>query len=306
MKNTNEVFKTYDKKDLSVRLLSHFNEAMEDEVFQKLVSKLKLSYEELSKYTSTLEDCCLEYKNCLACKHLAECKNKIEGHAFLPEVKNGKLRFGYKACKFMLKHEKEYAHLKNVTVSHEPNTIQEASFRDIDLTDNNRMHVIKALTEFIEQYRKGKQVKGIYLHGSFGSGKTFLISAMFHELAKDQVKSCILFWPEFLNDLKASFGKDDFKEKLDEVKRAKLLLIDDIGAENTTPWSRDDVLCPILQYRMQEALPTFFTSNFTLEELENHLSISRDGVEIVKAKRIMERINQLSIDMELNGKNLRK
>jgi len=57
---------------------------------------------------------------------------------------------------------------------------------------------------------------------------------------------------------------------------------------------------------MQESLPTFFTSNFTLEELESHLSVSRDGVEIVKAKRIMERIYQLCVDVELNSKNLRK
>ena len=306
MKKTTEVLGRFEKKDLENTLMISFKDAMEDEIFKKLVSKLKLSYEELSKYTSTLEDCSLEYKNCLKCKNLLECKNKIEGHAFLPEVKNGKLRFGYKPCKYMINYQKEYDYLKNVTTSFEPKEIKNARFEDIDLKDSARKHVIESLINFIQEYRETGKGKGIYLHGSFGSGKTFLISAVFNELAKDCVKSSIIFWPEFLTDLKSSFGKDDFKEKLDQVKKSRLLLIDDIGAENTTPWSRDDVLCPILQHRMQENLPTFFTSNLTLDELEAHLSVSRDGVEIVKAKRIMERIYQLSKDVELNSKNLRK
>ena len=51
--------------------------------------------------------------------------------------------------------------------------------------------------------------------------------------------------------------------------------IDDIGAETTTSWGRDEVLGTILQYRMQEGLVTFFTSNFTMDELEEHFSVSK-------------------------------
>ncbi len=85
-----------------------------------------------------------------------------------------------------------------------------------------------------------------------------------------------------------------------------LLLIDDIGAETTTAWSRDEILGPILQYRMQAKLPTFFTSNLNLEQLEKHLSVTKDSVDIVKAKRIIERIGQLTDKQELLTKNLRK
>ena len=300
------VLKKYEKSDLNTRLMTDFREAMNNDVFSKLVSKVKLPYEELAKYTSLLEDSSLEYENCLKCKNLMECKNNICGHAFLPDVKDLKLTFLYKPCKYMIKKEKEEVYLKNVYTSNEPSYITHASFKEIDLKDKTRLPVIAALTKFIEDYRNNKNPKGIYLHGSFGSGKSYLVSALFNELAKDGVKSCIIFWQEFLTELKGSFGSTDFNLKLDRLKKTKLLLIDDIGAENVTSWSRDDVLCPILQYRMQEELPTFFTSNFTLDELENHFSITKDGVEIVKAKRLMERIRQLTVDMELNSKNLRK
>ena len=44
-------------------------------------------------------------------------------------------------------------------------------------------------------------------------------------------------------------------------------------------WVRDEILQVILQHRMQENLPTFFTSNFNFEELERHFAASRNGDE---------------------------
>ena len=57
---------------------------------------------------------------------------------------------------------------------------------------------------------------------------------------------------------------------------------------------------------MQEHKTTFFTSNLTIEELENHFANTKNGVEEVKARRIIERIKQLTIDMTMIGENLRK
>ena len=128
---------------------------------------------------------------------------------------------------------------------------------------------------------------------------------MFNEFAKEGIKSAIIYWPEFLRDLKTSF-QTDFKEKFEFIKKVELLLIDDIGAESTTSWSRDEILGPILQYRMQEGLTTFFTSNLDLNALEEHLAISKDGIEAIKAKRIIERIKQLTENKIMISKNLRK
>ena len=51
---------------------------------------------------------------------------------------------------------------------------------------------------------------------------------------------------------------------------------------------------------------TFFTSNLTIEELEQHLIISSNIDEKVKARRIIERVKQLTEDIELIGENKRK
>ena len=56
---------------------------------------------------------------------------------------------------------------------------------------------------------------------------------------------------------------------------------------------------------MDNHLTTFFTSNLDINELEKHLSITKDNMDMVKARRIIERIKQLTIDMELISKNRR-
>lgn len=82
----------------------------------------------------------------------------------------------------------------------------------------------------LKNIKKRKRQKDLYLYGNFGCGKTYLIAAMFNELAKKGYKSAIIFWPEFLRNLKTSFTTD-FKEKFEHIKKVPLLLIDDIGAE---------------------------------------------------------------------------
>ena len=57
---------------------------------------------------------------------------------------------------------------------------------------------------------------------------------------------------------------------------------------------------------MMERLPVFFTSNYTMKELEQIISTTtRNGVEKLKAGRIMERIHQVSNEVKVGGINRR-
>lgn len=305
MKTMSEELKSFKQdKQIDKNLMKDFLEASKDDDFQYLIKKIKLDSKILMKYTSNLEVSSKEYSNCRNCKNLLECKNKITGYAFLPNLNGKQITFNYQACKFQNKLLEEKKHEKNIYLFDIPKEIKEARMNKIYKTDKNRFETIKWLTSFIENYSKDTK-KGLYLHGNFGSGKTYLIAAMFNELARSNVKSAIVFWPEYIRDLKSSFDSD-FKEKFNYIKKVPLLLIDDIGAENTTAWARDEIFCPLIQYRMQEELPTFFTSNLTIDELEQHFSVTKNSVDIIKARRIIERVKQLTEDIEMIGKNNRK
>ena len=92
---------------------------------------------------------------------------------------------------------------------------------------------------------------------------------------------------------------------INNIQKVEILLIDDIGAATTTPWARDEILGNILQYRMAENLPTFFTSNLSIECLESHLSCTSKKDDIVKAKRIIERVKFLTKEIEMVSINRR-
>lgn len=306
MKTVNKAFEDLGfKNKINNELEKNFNENLKDEDFKLLIDKIHIPKDKLIKYTSSLEESSKVYKHCLECKNILECPYQMTGYAYLPKVVDGNITFGYQACKYRKKLDSKNEHLKNVYLFEVPNEIKEASMDKIYMKDTTRYETIEWLHKFINNYPENQNQKGLYLYGNFGCGKTYLLSAMFNELAKHGVKSAIVYWPEFLRDLKASF-QTDFNEKFEMVKKVELLLIDDIGAESTSGWSRDEILGPILQYRMQAKLPTFFTSNLNKESLEEHLASSKDGVEEIKARRILERINQITDNITLMSKNLRK
>jgi primosomal protein DnaI len=193
-----------------------------------------------------------------------------------------------------------------------PKFIRQATFDNYYLDDQNattgRVAAYSAAVEFVKSYSPDRFQPGLYLTGSFGVGKTYLLAATANALAQRDVATTMVHFPSFAVELKNSIRNNNAGEKIDAVKRSPVLMLDDIGADAMSTWVRDDVLGVILEYRMQEELPTFFSSNFSMAELEKqHLAINSQGVvEPVKAARIMERIEFLSREIQMNGENLRK
>lgn len=289
------------KKASFLKLKENYEEACLDVSFQALVKKLDLSYEEAMKITSKLQDTINSLKHCNECKGLMHCQNSYVGHVLFPEKKENRLYFSYRACKFQKKIESSRK-LKE----EKSNLYQFARMKDIDMTgDKKRISVIKWIDQFFQEYDYNKEMKGLYLHGSFGSGKTFLLHALFHELEQEKfVQTEIVYVPEMLRSLRDDW--ELYESHVHRYQTVDLLLLDDLGAEKVSEWGRDEVLGSILQYRMNHQLPTFFTSNMTISELESHLSRINGVVDSVKAKRIIERIKQLAIPMELVSENRRK
>ena len=288
-------------------LKKNFVKALKDPEFIKVVNELDVPDEIKYRYTSTLQEVASVNKKCNECKSLRDCPFDIKGVKEIAKVENGIIKFMYVDCPYKEKDDKEKEYLNNVTVYKMNKEIREASFKNVYKDDSSRLDVIKYLKKFYDDYKAHEKVKGLYLYGNFGCGKTYLVSALFNELAKKNIQSTIIYFPEFLRSLKASFGSDDddYEERFDEVKEADLLLLDDLGAEKISDWARDEVLGVILQYRMEENLPTFFTSNLSLKDFEEHLIIRETSEDKIKARRIIERVKYLTNEMEMNSINRR-
>ncbi|MBQ4263251.1 MAG: primosomal protein DnaI [Bacilli bacterium] len=293
------------KKDIKDELTREFILASKDENFQKLCSRLKCSDEILMKYTSKLEKTTEELSNCAKCKGLSECKLEIKGHIYYPNKKDEHLEFVYKPCKYFKKHTSEESKKAKTNFFETPLSLKNASLSDI-IEEKERNKILKYMKTFLKKKISNEPVKGLYLSGSFGSGKSYLLSALLNELSLKGFKCANVYYPSLLKKLKSSFSDGSYEDVLEEIMTSEILLIDDIGAENNTSWARDEILSTILQFRMDNFLTTFFTSNFTINELENHLSETKDGIEQIKARRIIERIKNLTEQEELISSNKRR
>ncbi len=274
--------------------------ALKDKDFNAIVNKLKLNENIIKRNVTKIEDTINEIRTCKKCSGLYDCKNKVIGHVFFPENKEDTLQFAYTPCKY----QKAF-NLEALEKETSKKVLETARMKDIDITDKKRVPLIKWIKNFYDEYSPNKNQKGLFLHGSFGSGKTYLISSLFNELSdKKYATSEIVYFPEFLRNLKEDFSF--LENKVNKLKEVDLLLLDDIGAENVTEWGRDEILGAILQYRMNESKTTFFTSNLSLEDLEKHLAVTKNSDDKVKARRIIQRVKQLTETLELQSENRRK
>lgn len=223
------------------------------------------------------------------------------------EVHNGFILVNYKRTEEAIRQERERKRRRLIHSINMPKNIAEARFSDTALT-KEREDVIRELLDFIESYKTDSTTyhKGLYLAGPFGVGKTYMMGALANELSENGIETTLVNVPTYSAEIKQAIATNTVEAKLVSIKNTPILVLDDIGAEMNSAWFRDEVLMVILQHRMLQELPTFFTSNFTIDQLEAHFAHSNKGdQELLKAKRLIERIRFLAKEYFVDGQNHR-
>lgn len=186
--------------------------------------------------------------------------------------------------------------------------IRQANLDDYAQGALGRQESYVAALNFVLKYSQNPQqfIPGLYLCGKLGVGKTYLLAAIARELVEHEVTVLLMHFPTFAVQMKNAIQNNSVLSKINQIKAVPILMLDDIGADSLSSWIRDEVLGVILQYRLQEKLPTFFSSNFSMAELQKHLTVNQRGdEETLKAARIMERIRFLSQEIIVSGPNRR-
>ncbi|MFH1485125.1 MAG: ATP-binding protein [Chloroflexota bacterium] len=113
----------------------------------------------------------------------------------------------------------------------------------------------------------------IYL-GAHGCGKTHLAAAIANHHVSAGHPAVFMVVPELLDHLRYTFSPDSkvtYDELFERVKKTPLLVLDDLGAETSTPWAQEK-LYQIINYRYNAKLPTVITTNLHIEDIETRLS----------------------------------
>lgn len=142
----------------------------------------------------------------------------------------------------------------------------------VGLTEATR----RALHEAYEiSLRFAKQPKGwLILLGGYGAGKTHLAAAIANYNVALGRPAMFVIVPDLLDHLRAAYGpssESGLDERLDAIRQTPLLILDDLGAHNSTPWAQEK-LFQIVNHRYNARLATVITSNLRLEEIDPRIS----------------------------------
>lgn len=105
--------------------------------------------------------------------------------------------------------------------------------------------------------------------GDHGCGKTHLSVAIAQESLRQGRQVFFAFVPTLLDHLRATFSPDSaiaFDELFEQLNTVPLLILDDLGAESSTPWA-EDKLYQIVVHRYEARLPTIITTAIDLDHL---------------------------------------
>ncbi|WP_025027948.1 primosomal protein DnaI [Caldalkalibacillus mannanilyticus] len=265
------------------------------------------SKEEVARFLIKVRQYVSDLEQCEACRGLEQCQTMLQGHYPQMFAYGKMLDLEYTPCTYLKKAEAAETRAKLINSHHIPKDILEGSFRDFDLSAPEREDAFEAVLQFCLQANPGQNAIGLYLYGPLGVGKSYLLGAACNKLAERGIASYMVYTPDFFLEIKNAIAEQRVEEKMNALKNIPVLIFDDIGAESISAWARDEVLGPILQYRVMKKLPTLYTSNYSYEQLEEHLSYSqKGGIEEMKAMRIMERIRHYTDSYLVKGINRRK
>jgi DNA replication protein DnaC len=103
----------------------------------------------------------------------------------------------------------------------------------------------------------------LILMGEFGCGKTHLAAAIANTRRAMGEPALFVVVPDLLDHLRATFSPTSqarFDRRFEEVRRAPLLVLDDLGTESASPWAREK-LYQLFNYRYVTRLPTVITTS---------------------------------------------
>ena len=213
----------------------------------------------LSKFIKVLDD----REICASCQGIAHCKRN-KGHYQLDlqyDETYETIENTVKPCKF-----------EEVRLRVKKNFIQydfDESFFDYSLKEclryftKERTNLIVSLNNTFKNLKEKMNEPSYFVYGDPEVGKTFILVQFAQGLATSNLgKIAFINSMSYFDKLNNALynEKEYFTTLFEQLKNVDFLFIDDFGNEYKSPYIFDNIIFPLLSYRLQRKLHTSFTS----------------------------------------------
>lgn len=160
--------------------------------------------------------------------------------------------------------------------------------------DNQKIYNLaeKYVRRFDEMYEK-KQ--GLLFWGTVGTGKSYTAACIANELLDQMIPVVMTSFVKILQNIQGNL--DEEEKIMAGLNVAKLLIIDDLGAERSTDYALEKVY-NIIDSRYLSGKPLILTTNMTLKEMQE--------TQDIRYKRIYDRIFEMCFPVRFAGSSWRE
>lgn len=160
--------------------------------------------------------------------------------------------------------------------------------------DNQKIYNLAGnyVKRFDEMYEKRQ---GLLFWGTVGTGKSYTAACIANELLDQMIPVVMTSFVKILQNIQ---GNPDEEERIMAgLNAAKLLIIDDLGAERSTDYALEKVY-NIIDSRYLSGKPLILTTNMTLKDMQES--------EDIRYRRIYDRIFEMCFPVRFAGRSWRE
>lgn len=166
----------------------------------------------------------------------------------------------------------------------------DSRFDNADMADKHMAMAKKYAENFIKY---GTAEGGILLYGGVGTGKTYATACICNELMSNEKTVLVMNLGLYYLKLRREWAEAE-NDVLNYVKTCDLLVIDDLGTENVSEFTKEKMF-NLIDTRYRANKPMLITTNLTPDEIREKLG-----------SRIADRIAGSCLEYEVKGESKRK
>ena len=276
MDNMLKEFNQKDIIDQKVDMKKYIDELVsklrsDDDVYESL-KPFNLTLRQVKENIGKLADYQEDFNICKKCPGFEKCP-KTTQHISMYVYKDGSyITTRNEPCKKMIEEMKIDS---RYLIKDFPDGWRKSTTKKLNMLDDR----LEIINDFADGILKKKSKKWLYVKGNHRVGKSFVLVSFANDYAKKKGKVAVINASKRfkeLGDLVFS-EKERFRKYLDALINVPLLVIDDFGEEYKSELIRDQIVLPLLNERAKNDRLTFFSSIFSIQEIQRLYSIGQSS-----------------------------